>query len=335
MQKKEEWKMEIDLIIPWVNGTDEEWQKEKSEFTGKGDDDRINRYRDWGIMKYWFRSVEKNLPWIRKIHFVTWGHLPDFLDTTNPKINIVRHSDYIPSEYLPTYNSHTIELNFHRIEGLSEHFIYANDDMFFLKPLKEDFFFQNGLPLDAAIQNVLQFRRIDGISHITANNLLYVNVNFDKKAVIKANRKKWYSMRYGKAMLNNVYLKAFKNFTGFEDPHLPYAYLKSTWFEVWEKCNNIMETTSKSKIRSNNEVNQWLMRYWQLAKGEFVPCSRNRGKFLVIGKDNDIICKTIENSSEYMVCLSDDDIDVDFEKERNELIKVFEKAYPYKSAFEK
>ncbi len=326
--------MEIDLIIPWVNGKDENWQKEKSKYSSLGDD-RINRYRDWDVMKYWFRSVEENLPWIRKIHFITWGHLPEFLDTSNSKLNIVKHSDYIPKEYLPTYNSHVIELNFHRIKDLSEHFIYANDDMFFLKPLDEAFFFKNGLPVDIAIQNVLQFHRIDGISHITANDLLYININFNKKEVIKRNRKKWYNISYGKDMLKNVYLNLFSNFTGFIDPHLPYAYLKSTWFEVWEKCPEILRHTSSSKIRSNSEVNQWLMRYWQLAKGCFMPSKNNRGEFLIIGKDSKKIHSTIENKIQHMICISDDIEDIDFEKERQNLISSFEKAFPKKSSFEK
>ncbi|MEX6253875.1 hypothetical protein [Providencia huaxiensis] len=53
-----------------------------------------------------------------KIHFVTCGHYPNWLDINNHKINFVKHSDFIPKEYLPTFNSHTIELNLHRIKGL-------------------------------------------------------------------------------------------------------------------------------------------------------------------------------------------------------------------------
>lgn len=329
-----EHEFKIDLIIPWVNANDKAWQDEKAQYSSAGDD-RINRYRDWGLMKYWFRCVEKNLPWIHKIHFITWGHLPDFLKTEHPKLNIVKHSGYIPQEYLPTYNSHTIELNFHRIDELSEHFIYSNDDMFFLKPLSEDYFFKNGLPVDSAIQNVLQFNRIDGISHIQANNLLYINVNFSKKEVLAKNKKKWYNASYGKGMFKNLYLKSFSNFTGFVDPHLPYSYLKSTWSAVWENCFDILDFTSKSKIRSNDEVNQWLMRYWQLAEGNFAPGKPHRGRFFVIGKDDNEIYKTIESSLENMICLSDDDVNIDFEKEKNALISAFEKAYPEKSSFEK
>ena len=59
---------------------------------------------------------------IQKIHFVTWGHIPEWLNTEHPKLNIVRHEDFIPEKFRPTFNSHTIEWNFHRIPGLAEKF---------------------------------------------------------------------------------------------------------------------------------------------------------------------------------------------------------------------
>ncbi len=329
-------KPQIDLVVPWVDGNDVNWQREKIAYTAPKDgDQRIIRYRDWGLMKYWFRGVEKALPWIRKIHFITWGHLPVFLNTNHPKLNIVNHRDYIPSEYLPTFSSHTIELNLHRIKDLSEHFIYANDDTFFMRPLEETFFFsKEGLPLDAAIQNVLQFRETTGVAHITANDLTYLNMNFRKSEVISKNKKNWYNLSYGKKMFYNIYTKPFQNFTGFDDIHLPFSYRKSTWLEVWDKCNDILCETCSHKVRTQKDVNQWLMRYWQFAKGTFSPSNPYRGDFLIIGKDDEKIEKIIKNASSPMICLSDDYEDLSFEKERDFLIECFEVAFPEKSSFE-
>ena len=329
-------KPQIDLVVPWVDGNDVNWQKEKLAYTAPKDgDQRIIRYRDWGLMKYWFRGVEKALPWIRKIHFITWGHLPEFLNTDNPKLNIVKHSDYIPTEYLPTFSSHTIELNLHKIKDLSEHFIYANDDTFFMHPLKETFFFsEEGLPLDAAIQNVLQFRETTGVAHITANDLTYLNMNFRKGEVIRKNKKNWYNLSYGKKMFYNIYTKPFQNFTGFDDIHLPFSYKKSTWLEVWDKCGDILSETCSHKVRTQKDVNQWLMRYWQFASGTFSPSNPYRGDFLIIGKDDEKIEKIIKNTSSPMICLSDDYEDLSFEKERDFLIECFEVAFPEKSSFE-
>ena len=92
----------IDIVIPWVDGNDPEWLAEKNKYKkNKAEDDNINRYRDWDLLRYWFRGIEKNAPWINKIHFITWGHLPSWLDAENPKLNIVKHQDYIPEKYLP------------------------------------------------------------------------------------------------------------------------------------------------------------------------------------------------------------------------------------------
>ena len=90
----------IDFVIPWVDGGDPEWLKQKNEYSGKKtseEDARDIRFRDWDTLKYWFRGVEKFAPWVNKIHFITWGHLPEWMNTENPKLHIVNHKDYIPS----------------------------------------------------------------------------------------------------------------------------------------------------------------------------------------------------------------------------------------------
>lgn len=325
---------QIDLIVPWVNGGDPDWQREKARFSGAGGDQRIIRYRDWGLMKYWFRGVEKFLPWVRKIHFVTWGHLPEKLYTENPKLHIIRHSEYIPAKYLPTFSANVIEMNFFRIEELSECFIYANDDMFFLRPLEERFFFRNDLPVDAAIQNVLQFTRSDGIDGMVKNDLLSLNLHFKKHEAIAANKRKWFSPVYGAGMLKNLYLHPFGNFTGFIDTHLPYAYLKSTFREVYDTCTEKLEETFSHKIRTQEDVNQWLCRYWQFASGKFSPGKPNRGRFLVIGKDDAEIERIVSTGAVPMICLSDDEETIDFEKEKQFLTDCFERLLPEKSSFE-
>ena len=142
--------MDIDVVVLWVDGNDPAWQAEKQKYSGKKTDDNnaAHRFRDWGLMQYWFRGIETFLPWVRKVHFVTWGHLPPFLNTDQPKLHIVRHEDYMPKDALPTFSSRALEANIHRIPGLAEHFIYCNDDMFFTRPLKAEQFFdeKTGLP---------------------------------------------------------------------------------------------------------------------------------------------------------------------------------------------
>ena len=128
---------EIDFVITWVDGSDKAWLDEKKCYSPKADnDDSEERYRDWELLKYWFRGVEKFAPWVRKIHFITWGHVPQWLNTEHPKLHIVRHEDYIPKEYLPVFNCNVLEIYMHKIEGLSEQFVYFNDDVFLIEALR-------------------------------------------------------------------------------------------------------------------------------------------------------------------------------------------------------
>src|SRR5699024_12042624 len=93
-------KDKIDFVILWVDRNDPEWQKEKQKYENNKGDKKEIRYRDWDNLQYWFRGVEKFAPWVNKIHFVTWGHLPKWLDTEHPKINIINHKDFLSKENL-------------------------------------------------------------------------------------------------------------------------------------------------------------------------------------------------------------------------------------------
>ena len=73
--------MDIDVVVLWVDGSDPAWLEEKRKYAppAAADSNSANRYRDWGLLPYWFRCIEQHMPWVRKIHFVTWGHVPAFL----------------------------------------------------------------------------------------------------------------------------------------------------------------------------------------------------------------------------------------------------------------
>ena len=86
--------------------------------------------------RYSLRSLEVNAPWIRNIYIVTNGQVPSWLDTTNPRVHIITHAMIFPNaSFLPTFSSPAIEMNLHRIPGLSDYFIYFNDDVFLGRPV--------------------------------------------------------------------------------------------------------------------------------------------------------------------------------------------------------
>ena len=185
----------IDFVMVWVDGSDPEWIREKEKYQPSGGTDTRNiRYQDWDNLQYWFRGVEKFAPWVNKIHFITCGHLPQWLNTEHPKLNIVKHSDYIPSEFLPTFSSHPIELNLHRLDSLEEQFVYFNDDTFLTAHVKEDDFFKNSLPCDSYRANAV-VPLDDKFSSILFNNVKLINKHYSKRKLLKKNLRKWFSMK--------------------------------------------------------------------------------------------------------------------------------------------
>ena len=140
----------IDIVVTWVDGSDPAWRAKKEKYTGVKvcEGNTEVRYRDWDTLRYWFRGVEKYAPWVRYVWFVTDGQKPEWLNIDHPKLKWVKHSDFVPGEYLPTFNANTIEWNLHRIEGLAEQFVYFNDDVFMIRETKPEDFFVNSFPCD-------------------------------------------------------------------------------------------------------------------------------------------------------------------------------------------
>lgn len=333
--------MDIDFVIPWVDGSDQNWLREKNEYSPRKETENNTaaRYRDWGLLPYWFRSVEKFAPWVRKVHFVTWGHLPAWLNTEAPKLHIVNHRDYIPAEYLPTFSSHCIELNFHRIPDLAERFVYFNDDMFMLRPFYEEDFFIDGLPCTYGAEVPLELQgHIGTWQHAVVNNMGVINAHFPKKAAVKSHGKKYRDSAY--RWQDNVRTLALEKlfphyFTGFANLHAPGAYRKSTFEEVWAAEAEKLDTTCRNRFRTSDDVNQWVFLWWQVASGNFAP--RVIDNFVSgVGAHNvDQFCRIIEQGTHEFICINDPENLEDIDALSAKIVRAFETRLPQKSSFEK
>lgn len=327
---------EIDFVVPWVDSEDSNWQSEFEKYKDDGSlssDVTKKRYRDWGLFKYWFRGVEKYAPWVNKIHLITCGHYPEWLNLEHPKLNLVKHEDYIPKRYLPVFSSHPIELNMHRIEGLSEEFVYFNDDFFIVNECVPEHFFKNKKPNDAAILNAYDGT---GFTKIQINNVSLINKNFYKNKVVRNSVLNWINLKYGTLIIRTLLLMPWKNFTGFYDHHLPNSFLRSTLEEVWEKEFEVLDNTSSNRFRDLNEdVSQYLFRFWQLASNNFNPSPKHKlGDFCPVGiSDFQKIIKVLKSTKKPIIVLNDHDPD-DLDMVISELTKVFEEKFPEKSSFE-
>lgn len=138
--------MDIDLVYLYVNSRDEAWLARRRPY-GEDESNGVCRYRDNDELLFSLRSVEKYAPWIRRVHIVTDSALPDWMNTENPRLRIVRHEAILPPEILPCFNSNVIESYLSKIPGLSEVFLYANDDMLFGSAVTPEFFFRDGRPV--------------------------------------------------------------------------------------------------------------------------------------------------------------------------------------------
>lgn len=329
--------MDIDFVITWVDMEDPKWKAEFSKYSGKKDNEKNGvseaRFRDYGFLKYWFRGVEKFAPWVRKIHFVTSGQKPEWLDENNPKINLVNHKDYIPAEFLPTYNSVVIERYLHKIPDLAEHFVYFNDDFYIINNISAERFFKNGVPCDIAVFQYNPswsqwYKRIK-------NNLKIINKHFDKKEVMARDHDKWFHKSYGSRARWNYLLKPYGKFITLRTPHNAQPYLKSTFEEVWAVAEKELTETSANRFRTVTDYTPELFRTWQICKGNFEPYNTysDTKMFPLMIKPKQAI-KAIYNQSYTLICLNDNVHIRNYEQVMGNIKNAFESILPEKSSFE-
>lgn len=329
----------IDFVITWVDGNDKAWRAEKACYDSKaGTDDDEERYRDWELLKYWFRGVEQFAPWVRKIHFITWGHLPEWLDAEHPRLHIVRHEDYIPKEYLPIFNSNVLEIYMHKIEGLSEQFVYFNDDFFLTDRIKPEYFFKKGKPRDMlAFQPVVANPSNPVMSHLYLNNSLVLCKYFTKRDNVLKHPRNYFKLGYPPLyFFYNMLELAFPLYTGFYTVHGPSPFLKSTFKEIWEKEGELLTNMSYNRFRSTTDVTPYLFREWQKLSDNFEPANilRDFGYFN-IAATNEKLIETLRKQKKRIVCINDQKIGAEFERVKKELQEAFEAILPEVSSFER
>lgn len=328
----------IDFVVTWVDSNDKKWLEDKNLYDKKNlDIKKLNdasKYRDWEFFKYWFRAVEKYAPWVNKIHLVTYGHVPEWLNESSEKLNVVTHNQILPVTALPTFNSQAIELALNKIKGLSENFVYFNDDMFLNDYVIPEDFFLDGLPKDYGLFNAIT-PHLNGIEHTIVNNIELINERFDKKEVIKKNLNKFFNIKYGLWNIRNVLLLPWQQITGFYEPHTAVALKKSTFNIVVEKEYKAIQKTIHNKFRTKDDVNFWIVRYWQICLGQFIPQKKNFSKMYYISSDNNLLFKDIKESNSKIICLNDSDSVFNYEKTKKEIKSIFLNKFAEKSMFEK
>ena len=290
------------------------------------------------MMQYWFRAIETYAPWIRKVHFVTWGHLPKFLNPEYEKIHIVTHRDIIPEDALPTYNSGGIEMNIYKIEDLAEHFIFFNDDIFLTRPCSPDDFFdvKTGFPRVKAIEMPLRFVGIHPWQTVVSNDMGCINSVLKKHDApfrIGKNISRCYSL---KENIRNVISRfAFPEyFLGYKNYHGPIPLLKSTGIRLSHELAGPFHDTIYHRFRQDTDINNWMVHWYQAASGDFSPKKTNNIYFSATSSNAAAIAKIIRERSEESICINDGDDLENWEEIAKTIREAFSEALPAKSGYE-
>ncbi|MBR6298727.1 MAG: Stealth CR1 domain-containing protein [Candidatus Gastranaerophilales bacterium] len=243
----------IDLVYTWVNGNDTEWKKKKIQLQkqlnccSNVESESILdcRFTDNDELKYSLRSVEKYIPWINHIFIVTDNQKPDWLNTNHPKLTIIDHKEIIPKDCLPTFNSVAIENCICNIKNLSEYFLYACDDMYFVNFATPDFFYtKNNYP-------ICRFRYLRKNPKKTQFNTLIYNA---------------------RKMVENKYNKKFE----YNPHHCIDAYRKSDFMEFQKVFKKEVDEVIHSQFRNSNS--------FERTAYLFYACAINHGRAKLVKK---------------------------------------------------
>ena len=313
----------MDIVVMYCDDNDKEWQKSFDKYkeielekglTTLSDRQAfgIERYRDWGAFKYWFRGVEQNCKWLHNVILVVAneGQVPSWLDTNNPKLRVVYHEDFVPKELLPTFNGLTPEFYLSYIKGLTDNYVYCNDDFYFLNNVSSERFFRN---------NKLVFDN-------SKKDFAYFNKELEKGS----------DGTFYKCLNNN--LKFLYEHTGGEcsayaNPHLPT--IRNVSFEkkiIEENKNFFLDAHSHSKFRNKyiytSALFNWLYRENRECLQENMYA---KSKYITLKSDvNFEDCYNYE-----MVCFNDTEQLDNFDVTKFKLLKFLNSKLPDKSSFEK
>ncbi|MBP2704797.1 stealth family protein [Microbispora sp. RL4-1S] len=251
----------IDAVYTWVDGADPDWRARRDQALSSGRTGRPEvrlselatteaRFTSRDELRYSLRSLLLSAPWINRVWIVTDGQTPSWLDTSHPMIGVVDHKEiFSDPSVLPVFNSHAIETQLHHIDGLSEHFLYLNDDFFLGRPLPAGTFFEgNGIP-----------RFFPSTVHVP------FGVPEAEESPVHAagmNNRRMLEELCGRTLTQKL-------------KHAPYALRRSLMFELEQRFAAEFAATARSTFRTSSDISvvSSLAHYYGYLSGRAVPGS--------------------------------------------------------------
>ncbi len=278
---------DIDIVFSWVDGSSAEFQRIRAKrmqsyVVGVGDDSAA-RYRQLDELKYALRSVYLYAPWIRRIFIVTDSPRPVWLDD-HPLVTLVPSEHFfVDPANLPTHNSHAIESQLHHIPGLSEHFLYSNDDMFFARPVGPEMFFSPG-----GITRFIEATTRIGLGENNPERSGYEN-----------------AARVNRALL----VRKFGRVTTRHLEHAPTPLRKSVLAEMEQEFAEDFARTAASPFRASTDISvtNSLYHFYALLSGRAVVQPNARVKYVETTLKSSLgqMTTLLRDRSEDFFCLND------------------------------
>lgn len=292
----------MDIVITYVDGNDPVWKQDYQEYTNVPVMDK--RFRDWGTLKFLLRGIEVNMPFIRNVYLVVshYSQVPQWADEENLKV--VLHKDIIPAEHLPTFNSATIEMHLHRIEGIDEEYLYFNDDLYPLLECNIEDFFRDG-------KGVLGFSK-HFLSSGMFKKICRNSDEYARKAL--GMKKSWKFVR---------------------PQHTCTPMFRRECEDAYEILKNDIEK-SLSRTRTEKNISQYYYLDYQYYKGKIIPERLSNKHFSVALATPEGLKSFILNPGKKIMCVNDVHLSEDkYQALRTAMIEAFEQKFPAKSRFEK
>ncbi len=251
---------EIDLVFSWVDGSSSEFQRQRAAqmegyVVGEGDESAA-RYRHVDELRYALRSVHMYAPWVRRIFIATDSPRPSWL-ADDPRVTLVRSEDFFAdTSVLPIHNSHAVEAQLHRIDGLAERFLYSNDDMFFARPVRPELFFTSG-GVSKFVECPIRIGTGDPLPHRSGHdNALRVN-----RALLRE--------RFGRTILRDL-------------EHCATPLRRSVLTELEREFPDDFARTAASRFRSATDISvtNSLYHYFALMTGRAVVSTEARVRYV-------------------------------------------------------
>jgi hypothetical protein len=311
----------IDIVYTWVDGDDPVWRARRDRHLDHIDMSARHtesasdaRYQTRDELRYSLRSVEKYADFVRRIYIVTDRQRPDWLVDDNDRIRVVDHTEIFPSdEFLPTFNSHAIESTLHRIDGLSEHYLYMNDDFFF-------------------------GRRVNPNSFFMGNGIAY---HFLSRALIPRGDVAPQTKPVDAAAINGRALieETFGVTPTQKFKHAPYPQLRTVQFELEKMFVQEVAKTSASRVRSPTDLAMAssLHHYVAYCTGRSIPGSI-RSKYVELGSATlgAVLYRLLTSRNADTICVNDADLSDASSAQASALLSDFlTNFFPEKSSFER